>query len=353
MKILIAAGGTGGHISPGTSIAEESLRRGHSVEFVSLEKNKTYPDLQNRPYTVTLHRAPQFPSSLFALFLYPFRLISACMAVRRSVAGAEAVIGLGGYPTVPSLLAAFFLRKPVFLCEQNAVPGNVTRLFARIAKKVFLTLPVDPFGGRAVLTGNPIRTALLEESKKPSEKKTRRTVLILGGSQGARQINEMISAVLSESEPWTRDVDWLFQCGESHLESMKERLNLRSDVALFGFHSGIQELYRRADLLVARSGAGILTEAALFGLPAILIPLPGSRDDHQLANARVFEKAGAARVIFQKDTDPALLKKELTELLSNPAALQSMSSKARSLSAADAAVKILNEIESTLQAGAK
>lgn len=349
MKILIAAGGTGGHISPGTSIAEESLRRGHTVLFVSLEKNRNYPDLLNRPYPVLLHSAPPFPSSLLSLFSYPFRLVSACLKVRASVLSANAVVGLGGYPTVPALVMALFMRRPVFLCEQNAVPGNVTRLFARIAKRVFITLPVDAFGSKARLTGNPIRTALIEESKKPHLKSDRRTVLVLGGSQGARQINEMVSAILSDSEPWTREIEWLFQCGEAHLESMKERLNLRSDVALFGFHSGIGELYRRADILVARSGAGILTEAALFGLPAILIPLPGSRDDHQLANARVFEKAGAARVIFQRDADPSALRKELMLLLEDKQALEGMRNAARALAAEDAAAKILDEIESALK----
>lgn len=345
MKILIAAGGTGGHISPGTALAEEFLRRGHSVEFVSLTKNRDYPDLTGRPYPVTLHNAPRFPSSLLSLFSYPFRLFAALLRVRGAVKNADAVIGLGGYPTVPCLIAAFLGRRPFYLCEQNAVPGNVTRVFSRFARKVFLTLESSAFPGKSVLTGNPIRTALLAESKKPRDRVSRKTVLILGGSQGARQINEMAAAILAESESWTHEVDWLFQCGESHLESMKERLNLRSDVKLFGFHAGIQDLYRRADILVSRSGAGILTEAALFGIPSILVPLPGSRDDHQLANAKVFERAGAAKVVFQKDTDPAELKRVLKDLLNDSAALDSMRTKARSLAVEDAASRIAAEVE--------
>jgi UDP-N-acetylglucosamine--N-acetylmuramyl-(pentapeptide) pyrophosphoryl-undecaprenol N-acetylglucosamine transferase len=348
MKVLIAAGGTGGHISPGTALAEECMRRGHSVEFVSLKKNAGYPDLSGRPYPVTLHAAPPFPSSLLSLFSYPLRLLSACVQVRKSVLRADCVAGFGGYPTVPSLLLAFLARRPIFLCEQNAVPGNVTRLFARFARRVFLTLESDAFPGKGVLTGNPLRTALVEESKKSSPKNSRPVVLVLGGSQGARQINEMISSILAKSEGWTHDVDWLFQCGESHVESMKERLNLRSDVKLFGFHAGIQDLYGSADLLVSRSGAGILTEAALFGLPCVLIPLPGSRDDHQLANARVFEKAGAARVVFQKDSDPAALEALLRQLVQDRSMLGQMSAASRQLAVVDAAGKIVSEMEKAL-----
>lgn len=348
MNVLIAAGGTGGHISPGTALAEECVRRGHSVEFVSLTKNAAYPDLVGRPYPVTLHTAPPFPSSLLSLFSYPLRLGSACFRLRASVRRAHCIVGLGGYPTVPSLILALLRRRPIFLCEQNAVPGNVTRLFGRFAKKVFLTLKSDAFPGKGVLTGNPIRKALIEESKKPAAKNARPVVLVLGGSQGAKQINEMISAILSRSAAWTHDVEWFFQCGESHVESMKERLNLRSDVKLFGFHAGIQELYRKADLLVSRSGAGILTEAALFGLPCVLIPLPGSRDDHQLANARVFEEAGAARVVFQKDNDPARLEALLRELLSNPAEREKMRSASRALATQDAAAVIVTEMEKSL-----
>lgn len=345
MKVLVVAGGTGGHISPGCAMAEELRRRNHEVEFLTLIKNENYPDLKTATFKVHSYGAPPFPSGLSTLIPYPFRLMTAFMDAMVPVRAADAVLGLGGYPTIPALLAALILRKKIFLCEQNAIPGQVTRFFARFAAQIFATFPISNLSRVSVL-GNPVRAKLRSAAAGHSWANKSKSILILGGSQGARQLNEMLVGLFMDHS-WTEKYTWFLQCGENNLESVRAKIGERSNVTLFGFHSNIQELYRQAHVLVSRSGAGILTEAMLFGLPMVLVPLATSKDGHQLANARICEHAGAARVIDQRDSSPERLAVILQELLGNEKAAGKMAEASRKLFHDNAAARIAEAIETT------
>lgn len=342
MRVLIVAGGTGGHISPGVALVQEFVRRGVETAILTLRKNEKYPDIGSAGVPVLLYNAPPFPSSILSLIRYPFRMLGAFLYAFRALRTFDCLIGLGGYPTIPALMAAVVRRKQIYLCEQNAVPGQVTRLFSRFASAVFLSFPIERRIPRSELVGNPVRSQLIANRKRNPQIGL---ILVLGGSQGARQINQMLtSLLLDENRPWTKDATWLIQCGESHLESMREMLGARENVTLFGFHSSIQELYAKAAVLISRSGAGILTEGTLFGLPLVLIPLPTSKDDHQRANARVAEAAGAAIMIDQNDADHQRLADVLGKLLTSPEILEDMSRKSAALFAADAASRIAERV---------
>ncbi len=337
--ILIVAGGTGGHISPGLALAGELHARSHPVAFLSLERNATYPDFASLPFPLFFYAAPRLSRSPGALLLFPFRLgralLRAVSVIRRERVGA--VVGMGGYPTLPALLAARILGVPLHLCEQNVIPGRVTHLFARAARNIFLSLPVrsdakELRGPKTILTGNPLRREILEHLRRSEEERRARTkrsgggnakelrILVMGGSQGALQINRIVAGALRERAELRKNHRWTIQCGESHLEEMRTLLPAEEypNVNLVGYRQNIFELYSEADLLICRAGAGAITEAACYGLPLILIPYPYAADNHQKENADYFVRNGAALLLEQRDSDPVPLLSLLDGLLSHP-----------------------------------
>jgi UDP-N-acetylglucosamine--N-acetylmuramyl-(pentapeptide) pyrophosphoryl-undecaprenol N-acetylglucosamine transferase len=376
-RVLIVAGGTGGHISPGVALAWALKERGVRVLFLTLEKNRGASDFKDPPFEVFTYGAPPLRRSLPALLLFPFRFLRALRKARSILRTYEVdgVVGMGGFPTLPALLAGRWLGRPLFLCEQNSIPGRVTLFFSRTARLLFLSLP-DRAGllrernAKSLLVGNPLRPALgalirgetrseeeedtgedpfdlleTRAAKGSGEAKPLR-VLVLGGSQGAVQLNEMtIAAVRSFPE-----VSWVLQCGVKNLDELNGRLSPEEypNLRLLGYYDRIERLYRRADLLLCRSGAGVLTEAAAFGLPMILVPYPFAKDNHQLDNALHFEEKGAAVVINRKDNDPGELTAHLRRLLADPEERRRMGEAARSLSRPDAAGVIAQRIEESL-----
>jgi UDP-N-acetylglucosamine--N-acetylmuramyl-(pentapeptide) pyrophosphoryl-undecaprenol N-acetylglucosamine transferase len=203
------------------------------------------------------------------------------------------------------------------------------------------------------MTGNPVREGIVVEAVRHREKMEEMaqpgnpasdglTLLILGGSQGSVQLNEMAKGCI----PLFPKIHWIIQCGEKSIESMRRDLSAVGDanVELFGYHSSIHELYARADLLISRSGAGILTEAAAFALPMILVPYPYAADDHQKENALVFVKAGAARIIDTREREAGALRVEIERLIGDAGALREMGLTSYRLARLDAAERIVKEI---------
>lgn len=386
-NILLVAGGTGGHISPGLALAESFGRAGARPVFLSLGRNRTYPDFASPDFPLYFYDAPPIRKSALDLALFVPRIAAAFLRAWRLIGreGIEAVIGLGGYPMAPAVLAALARGRPVYLCEQNAVPGKVTRLLAGRARRIFLAIPLAPGSAvapaRLMLTGNPLRRRIAESiagKAAPPQKKSkagaadetpaselfdtlaRRSgrkqalrVLVVGGSQGAVQLNRMVRAALDRMD----DVLWVLQCGVNNIAALRAELSPDSYPALhlLDFTRDIHGLYRSADVLVCRAGAGVLTEAAGFGLPLVLVPYPFAADNHQRANAEVFAEAGAALLIDRRDEDPAEMIARLEELRDSKRR-QAMSAAARSLarlSAADDIVAtVLGDLNGAPQAGA-
>ena len=396
--VLIIAGGTGGHIVPGLGLALEfaqSTQPAYDVLFLSLEKNRTYADFADVPFPVHFYAAPPITKQPLALLEFPLRFARALWQAWRLLRAHDVsfVIGMGGYSIFPGIVAARLTGVPYYLCEQNAVPGRATRLFAGGARRIFLNFPVaakhqtaDFTEGRVVLAGNPLRPKLrLSAGTQPgasgrskkaavgNTKKTKQivrkqkngqkiksklkinrrgaaedlTVLVLGGSQGAAQINAMVAAAISELSP--RPVGrWIIQCGEKNLEQMRAQLPPKKypNVTLLGYHPAIHEFYRTADLVICRAGAGVLSEALVIGLPMILIPYPYAADNHQLANAVYLSERGVAHCISQTGTEPAELIHVIREWSGSARAqIETRSQLAAALARPDAAAEILAEIQ--------
>ncbi|MEQ9363818.1 MAG: glycosyltransferase, partial [Leptospirales bacterium] len=272
---LIIAGGTGGHIVPGLGLALEFAAAGDAVHFLSLEKNRAYADFKDASFPVHFYAAPPLSKRPLALVTFPFRFARALWRAWRLLReqAVSCVVGMGGYSIFPGIVAARLSGVPYYLCEQNAVPGRATRLFAGGARRVYLNFPVRDAQlsaafspARALLAGNPLRPQLKAIAGTPegsAQIKSRRnksterkkqsgagrsaqgeavargqgglTVLVLGGSQGAAQINAMVAAAIPELDGGPRagsgskkksgPIDrWIIQCGERNLEAMRALL---------------------------------------------------------------------------------------------------------------------------------
>ncbi|MBI41383.1 MAG: hypothetical protein CMF59_17440 [Leptospiraceae bacterium] len=360
-RFLVVAGGTGGHLSPGTALASHLQDSGLSVEFLSLKKNSGYPDLKSANYPVHFYSAPSLNAR--RILLFPFQLIGAIIHAFPVVRKSDAVVLMGGFPCLPAGLAGLMLRKSIYLCEQNAVMGRANRFFARFARNVFLNLPLTGRNhtGDWPVVGNPLRKSFLQKTARSTKKsvaakkKSSRSaashvsgfssgrgsrILVAGGSQGARQLNEMVLDLARSHPDEFQKYRWVLQAGLKNEDYMRSELSGLKNIKVIGFDPDIHRFYREADLMVCRAGAGVLTEAFLFGLPMILIPYPYATDSHQKENAMYAHLAGAGVLIDSTESRGDLLRDALQGL--NAKKLKGMARLSHSLARPDAATRIQN-----------
>ena len=351
--VLILAGGTGGHIFPGLAVAEELRRRSVPVHWLGglygLEKDLV--PAAGIPFTALPGRGVR-GTGWRRKVLGPFRLAFAVYAALRLIRKLKprAAIGFGGYASGAGGIAAWLAGCPLLIHEQNALPGSTNRVLARLARVVLTGLP-GAFEGRALLTGNPVRRAFAELAP-PAQRLRGRAgplrLLVIGGSQGASILNETLPQALAACD---ESFDVRHLSGTAHLEATRASYAAAGVAAhVEAFSDDMANLCAWADLAVARAGALSLAEFAAAGLPAVLVPFPWATDDHQTANARVFETAGAAILVVQHEFTPA----HVAEVLSGLAAsgrdrLLSMAEYAYRLARPDAASRVARAVMETAE----
>lgn len=357
LSIIIAAGGTGGHMVPAHALSEELLRRGHRVTLVTDERGLRFPGLFER---VEKHVLP----SATASGANPFRWIGALATVwqgrnagKRILkdAGAEAVVGFGGYPSLPGLLAGIALRLPAVLHEQNAVLGRVNRRLQRRVSAIALTYPetagVDDALSRKVhVVGNPVREAILAARDVPFHAPAPdmlMNLLVTGGSQGARILSKLVPEAVA-----TLDIDRRArlritqQCREEDLSAVVEKYRSAGvDAECLPYMADLPQRLAAAHLVIARSGASTMAELTAMGRPAILIPFAAATDDHQTANAAGFVRAGAGAMLSEAEATPAKLRGMITGFLDSPETLERAAAAARGMGHPDAAAKLADLVE--------
>lgn len=356
-NFIIACGGTGGHLFPGLAVAEVLHSRGHDLLLLVSEKEIDAVALKDR----TEFRIEKLPSIGMPSFLTPAFLrflrrawesFSYCRQLHRRYRPAG-VLGMGGFTSAAPLLAAHMLGIPTYLHESNAIAGRANRLAARWVNKVLLGFEdcrsYFP-KSEIMVTGTPVRRDLgkklprsqaLAAFQLSPEKKT---ILVMGGSQGAGQINQLLfrSASLLKDLP----IQLIHLTGERDdgLAAINyQREGLKAHVA--SFHHQMNEAYSAADLVVSRAGAASLSEIAHFGLPAILIPFPFAAERHQHRNAAIFEQAGAAEVLEESEIVPERFVRLVTNLLKDEPRRARMAESAKALLPAHAAEKIADIME--------
>ncbi|MFH1263724.1 MAG: undecaprenyldiphospho-muramoylpentapeptide beta-N-acetylglucosaminyltransferase [Pseudomonadota bacterium] len=344
MKLLLAAGGTGGHVIPALTIANAArlLEEKAPILFVGTAKGFENDLVPGTGYGLELIRLRGLKGKGIAekianAALLPGAFLQSWRILRRF--SPTAVFGIGGYASGPILLLAALSNHRTAILEPNAIPGFANRVLARFVDRVFVAF--DEARARlpetkCVVSGNPIRAEILAVPPPTFEGK-KRGILIFGGSQGARRINQAVIDMLPDFAPEREQVFFIHQTGQADydrvLRAYREH-GIPSDVQ--PFIRDMAGAYRASDVVIARSGSSVL-EIAACGRPAILVPFPHAADDHQRANARVIERAGAALVIEDGALDGKTLSMELRELLRDPGRLKRMSGAALSLRRADAA----------------
>ncbi|MGA9772821.1 MAG: undecaprenyldiphospho-muramoylpentapeptide beta-N-acetylglucosaminyltransferase [Blastocatellia bacterium] len=349
MRVIIAAGGTGGHIYPGVAIAHEFKRRDQATEilFVGTPRGLESKIVGREGFELELMQIGALKSvSVFERTKSLSQLPMSFLAARRILTRFKpnVVIGVGGYSSGPTLLVAALSRIPTMIVEPNAMPGFTNRVLARFVKAAALTFEDAKkyFGSRGVVTGNPVRGDFAHLRKKTRGDKL--NVLVFGGSQGAHAIN---TAMIESAKLLAAIKDRLaitHQTGERDFEMVSQGYRdagfESADVKPF-IHDMAHQ-FENADVLICRSGATTAAEVAAAGKAAIFIPFPFAADDHQRKNAEAFERAGAGRLILQKELTPARLSEELTRLIKNPGEIDRMEEASRKLGRADSAQRAVD-----------
>lgn len=351
--IVIAAGGTGGHFFPAEALAAELQRRGHRIALMTDARSADYssPAFADAERFV-LQGAGLAGRSIGRAARGAMALVAGTLQARRLLLQLQpsAVVGFGGYPCVPPLLAARSLageRRPAtILHEQNAVLGRANRLLARSADVLALAFADTtrvPAGTTTACVGNPVRPALAALAGQGfTAPQGSMRIFVLGGSLGARIFSDVVPAAIGLlPAPLRTRLSLVQQCRVEDLPRVRaayEALGVPAELA--PFFGDVAGLYGTAHLVVARAGASTVAELACAGRGAILVPLPTAIDDHQSANARALAANGAAIVMPQAECTPQTLSRRLAELLDSPAALAQAAAAAASLAAPDAAARL-------------
>ena len=341
-RVVMAGGGTGGHLFPAIAVAREleAMEPPTEVHFIGTSHGIEARILPREGFPLHVVKAEGFRGRGLRKGAALWKLV---VGFRQSLKILRElrprwVLGVGGYASLPAGLAAVALRIPLFLHEQNAIPGLANRVLARWAREVFLSYPNTrglPKKARTLVTGNPVRRELFGSSGDPAFfglSQGKRVVLVFGGSQGARSINTALAGDLGLFQDYKERVAFIHQVGEGMVEEMKgiyEEMGLEAHVTPFIYDMG--KAYATSCLVVCRAGATTLAEVTALGKPSILVPFPYAVGDHQLHNARALERAGAALVITESEFEPGLLGGKILKLLFDDERLEAMGMEARKL----------------------
>ncbi|MFW5753951.1 MAG: undecaprenyldiphospho-muramoylpentapeptide beta-N-acetylglucosaminyltransferase [Marinilabiliaceae bacterium] len=359
MKILISGGGTGGHVFPAIAIADALKKRDPDVAILFAGANGRM-EMERVPaagYEIVGLPVAGFQRKLtFKNVTFFFKLAASMLKARRLVRSfqPDVAVGVGGYASGPVLRAAASQGIPTILQEQNSYPGVTNKILARKARRICVAYPgMERFfpSEKIVLTGNPVRQNLLAGVDRAmacqelglDEKK--QTVLVVGGSLGARSINNGIANDIEQIRKRT-DVQFLWQCGKYYFDEMKQLLQGKnvSNIVLVPFISRMDMAYDVADVVISRAGACTISELALLGKASVLVPSPNVAEDHQTKNAMSLVKEGAALMIPDHET-PGRLVRDALELLDDEAYRKQLEEKVRLFAHPDSAEKIAEEIE--------
>jgi UDP-N-acetylglucosamine--N-acetylmuramyl-(pentapeptide) pyrophosphoryl-undecaprenol N-acetylglucosamine transferase len=343
MKVLIADGGTGGHIFPAIAVADELKKRNdvESILFTGTPYGLESEIVPRHGYELRMiHVGGLIGKSLMQRLKTFMQMPGAYLESARIVRDfkPDVAIGFGAYSSGPVLVATHRKKIPILLVEPNAIPGMTNRIALGFANKVAVSYEdsAGVFKGKAVVTGTPVRPL-----KEVEQKREKFTLGVYCGSQGSRAINDVVIETLPELAKLKNEIHIIHQTGKADFDRVKSKYDAIApffEVTPFVYQ--VEEFYSSCDLLLCRAGAVTLAEITVFGKPAILIPLPTAAHNHQEQNAKRLAEAGAAKMILQNDFSPSALIQEIKSFFNNDEKLKQMSDTSRKLGKPDAAKKV-------------
>ncbi len=358
MRVLIAAGGTGGHIYPGIAVAREILRRDpeSKVRFVGTARGLEKKLVPQAGFELSIIDSTGLKNvgavaRARGLMVLPKSLLEARKVIRQF--RPDVVIGAGGYVSGPVLLVASLIGLPTLVMESNALPGWTNRVLARFVDQAAVSFEaaLPHFRGRAVVTGNPVRREFFEiPARKPEA--SHFALLVFGGSQGARAINESMIAALPVLESLRSKLRVTHQTGEADYDKVREgyrEAGWSEEANVTKYIDNMVAAFAGVDLVICRAGATTTAELIAAGKPSVMIPFPFAADDHQRKNAEALEAAGAARMILQRDLSGERLAHEIARLVNEPEKVVDMAAASRRLAKGDAAAAVVDMIEGMVE----
>jgi len=355
LRVVIAGGGTGGHLFPGIAIAEAFCEKIPDCKVLFIGTDRPFEktilaekEFDHETIFVQAIKGKALWSKLAAVVVFPWAVYQAARKIRRF--GANLVVGVGGYSAAPVAVGAWIMGIRVVIQEQNILPGMTNRLLARLASRIYVSfentrMPGDP--KKICLSGNPVRREVLAFAGKRSSRdrsdQRRLTVLILGGSQGAHSINQSVAAALDELAD-TSGLYFIHQTGTADEMDMETAYaNHKVPCRVKVFFKDIGTEYAQADLLICRAGATTVAEAAVLGKACLFIPYPFAAENHQELNARALVKDGAAGMILEKDLNGRTLARLIQYYLTHRQALIYMADRVRAFGRPNAAMNIVED----------
>jgi UDP-N-acetylglucosamine--N-acetylmuramyl-(pentapeptide) pyrophosphoryl-undecaprenol N-acetylglucosamine transferase len=355
LKVLIAGGGTGGHINPGLAIAK-FIRQKHTdsdILFIGTRRGLETSLVPREGFELKLIKVRGFKRKLSKdTFIAVKELIQGYFEARRIIKQfkPDIVIGTGGYVCGPVVFNAAIMRIPTVIHEQNAFPGVTNRILSRFVDAVALSFKESEKyfdkARRVIYTGNPVRNEVLAADRKSARAKyldsaSKQLVVVVGGSLGAERINDTIARMLQKYAGSIK-FNMIFATGNSQFEKISSRLNavIQPSINVVPYIYDAGEVYAAADIIVCRAGAITCSELTALGVPSIMIPSPNVTANHQEHNARSLERSGASVVILEKDLNEDLLFQQVSDLLKDKEQLLRMSKNARKIGIANATEKI-------------
>jgi UDP-N-acetylglucosamine--N-acetylmuramyl-(pentapeptide) pyrophosphoryl-undecaprenol N-acetylglucosamine transferase len=362
LMIFLAAGGTGGHMVPAHALAGELRSRGHAVKLITDDRGAKIPGLFDGIETHILP-AGRLGGGLFG-WLKAGRSVLAGRRMAKGLyreARADVVVGFGGYPAFPSLLAASSLAIPTIIHEQNALLGRVNRMVAGDAAAIATAYATverlkPAFANKTVLVGNPVRPSVAKLGEMPFplfDDTAPLKILVTGGSQGASVLGQVVPAGLGALSPSLRlRLQVVQQCRPDDIDAVRAQYqSLGIPAELMTYIADMPDKLADAHLVIARAGASTIAELTAAGRPAILVPLPSAADDHQTVNAREMAAAGGARMIAQADFTPDTLARQIEALAADPQALANAASRSLSVGRPHAARDLADLVERIANGG--
>jgi len=360
MTIVLATGGTGGHLFPAEALARELIARGHKVVVMTDKRGRAYGDVFPGAEISIVPSAAFSDRSLFGLLLAPFEIMAgiAVSLVKLKRLKPRAVIGFGGYPSLPVMLAACFAGLPTAILSPDALLGRANRFLMNYVRVIAANLPLVRFlpknSKKIVYTGNPLRPDVIALYDAPYETPTQNgplRLLVFGGSQGARVFSERMPDAIKLLAPELKArLSIVQQCRPEDINAvLRDYTAIGVTAELASFFKDMPQQIANAHLVIARSGAGTVSELACIGRPAILVPLPHALDDNQTPNAEALVKAGGGWRVPQRDFTPEKIAAMLTSAFADPAGLAQRAAAALTLAKPDATRALANLVE-TLEA---
>jgi UDP-N-acetylglucosamine--N-acetylmuramyl-(pentapeptide) pyrophosphoryl-undecaprenol N-acetylglucosamine transferase len=354
MRVLIAAGGTGGHIYPGIAVAQEIMRRdaNSKVRFVGTARGLETRLVPQAGFELTLIESAglknvSLGARLRGLGILPKSFISTRKLLRQFQP--DVVVGAGGYVSGPVVLTAALTNRPTLVMESNALPGWTNRMLARFVDRAAVSFEqaLPYFRGKAKVTGNPVRREFFEIPAKRREP-GKFSLLVFGGSQGARAINEAMVAALPKLKEIPGALRIKHQTGAADFEKVKAAYvaaGWEEGADVRGYIDNMMADFAEADLVLCRAGATTTAELIAAGKASIMVPFPHAADDHQRKNAEALQSAGASRMVLQHELSGERLATEIGRLVQSPEDIDRMEQASRKLAHGDAAAAAVDMIE--------